>query len=150
MEREVRMAEVCATAAPDDILTAVGIGSCLIIALYHPRKRVAALAHAVLPLKAEPPRNGRRDMRCVDGAIEEMLERLHKLGADDGLEARLIGGANMFPGLQDDIGRENIARARAVLRRSGIPIVGESVGGEIGRSVEFSVGSGYVTVRIKF
>ena len=35
-------------------------------------------------------------------------------------------------------------------KEEGIKVIGESVGGSIGRSVEFSVSSGIVTVKTKF
>lgn len=150
MEREVRMSEVFVSSSPDDVLSAVGVGSCLLIALYDPRARVAALAHAVLPRAGEEgPREGRRDTRFVDSAIEEMLDRLAALGSRRGLEAKLVGGANMFPCLRDETGRDNVARARERLESAGIPIVGEAVGGSMGRSAQLSVGTGTMTVRIK-
>jgi chemotaxis protein CheD len=37
-----------------------------------------------------------------------------------------------------DIGKENIAMARQVLRRMGISIVSEDVGGELGRKIVFN------------
>jgi chemotaxis receptor (MCP) glutamine deamidase CheD len=45
----------------------------------------------------------------------------------------------MFPDLadgpQDDIGRANIAAARAVLTNSAVPVRSEDVGGHIARSI---------------
>lgn len=144
------MSEVFATADAREVLTAVGVGSCLIIALYDPRLRIGALAHAVLPVRNGAAGGGKHDTRYIDEAIDEMLEQLAALGSRGGLEAKIVGGANMFPGLKEDIGSENISRARRKLNATGIPIVGESVGGAIGRSVEFSLNTGSVTVKIKF
>jgi chemotaxis protein CheD len=69
------------------------------------------------------------------------------------LEAKLIGGANMFPSFilgTDDIGKENVLSAKDKLKKEGIRIVGECVGGSQGRSVEFSPTTGVVTVKTKF
>ena len=43
-----------------------------------------------------------------------------------------------------------ILAAREKLLKEGIKIIAESVGGNQGRSVEFSLDTGIVTVRIKF
>ena len=68
----------------------------------------------------------------------------------ENLEAKLVGGANMFPALKSDIGKENVLAAKLILKKEGIRLVGESVGGSQGRSVEFPIASGIVTVKTKF
>ncbi|MFB0524815.1 MAG: chemotaxis protein CheD, partial [Phycisphaerae bacterium] len=65
-------------------------------------------------------------------------------------EAKLIGGANMFPSFNSDIGKDNVSSAKEKLKKERIKIVGECVGGSQGRSVEFSPTTGVVTVKIKF
>ncbi|PYP91532.1 MAG: hypothetical protein DMD34_15725 [Gemmatimonadetes bacterium] len=45
------------------------------------------------------------------------------------------------------MGERNIVAARDVLRRIGIPVMREAVGGGSGRSVRFYVGDGRVEVR---
>jgi chemotaxis protein CheD len=148
MERELKMAEIIVTADPDDVVTAVGVGSCLLISLYDRRLRIGGLAHAVLP--SPLAEDGRRDTRYVEPAIKMTMERMGALGARiASMEAKLVGGANMFPGLDDEVGAGNVSEARAALDRLGVPVVAEAVGGSIGRSVEFSVASGYVIVRTK-
>lgn len=153
--REVRIAELEATADARDVLAAAAVGSCLVIVLYDCRRRIGALGHALLPSAEKEEAAGPvgvaiKPQTYVDGAIDLMLERLEALGAGRGaLYAKLIGGANMFPELEDDVGRDNIARARERLGRAGIPVVAEAVGGSSGRSVEFSVSTGEVKVSFK-
>jgi chemotaxis protein CheD len=64
--------------------------------------------------------------------------------------AKLVGGASMFTALLPasglQIGERNLIATRAALAEAGIPIVGEDVGGEHGRSVRFHVDSGVVGV----
>jgi len=143
------MSEVIVTGDPADVLTALGVGSSLTIALFDPRLKIGGLARPVLPLAFDDRAAQRRDTRYVGGAIDEMLERLAALGSRGGLEARLVGGANMFPGLRDDMGQLNVACARMKLKQAGIPIVGESVGGDTGRSVRFAPSSGSLTIKTK-
>ncbi|MBU2436488.1 MAG: chemotaxis protein CheD [Candidatus Omnitrophica bacterium] len=91
------------------------------------------------------------DTRYADIAIDEMLNKIAAQGAKkEFITAKLIGGANMFSAITSKIGEDNISYTRERLKKQGIPIVGECVGGSQGRSVEFSVASGIVTVKTKF
>ena len=153
--REVKMCET-AIAKDSEILTASAVGSCVVITLYHPRRKIGAMAHVMLPKRGSlvvgrKSSNELRDTKYVDVAIDEILRKMETQGAKAGdLEAKIAGGANMFPGCGSDIGRDNVLGAKEKLKKEGIKVVGESVGGSIGRSVEFSVASGIVTVKIKF
>jgi len=56
----------------------------------------------------------------------------------------------MFGLSSSDIGRENVLSAKKKLKQENIKLIGESTGGSVGRSVEFSVATGIVTVKISF
>ena len=63
--------------------------------------------------------------------------------------ARLVGGAAMFsnliaPGLIHT-GERNVLATREALHAAGIPLRGEWVGGDFGRSVELDVATGKVS-----
>jgi chemotaxis protein CheD len=51
----------------------------------------------------------------------------------------------MVPGSLN-MGERNVRASREALRRAGIPILGEAVGGDFGRSVRFNVGEGRTVV----
>lgn len=155
---EVKMGGIAVTKDSDN-LTVSGIGSCLVITLYDPKLKVGGLAHAMLsPL----PRAGSHsqtlsksdqggDTKYVDSAIDEMLRIMEQGGTKrEDVEAKLIGGANMFSAFESDIGERNVSSAKEKLKEEGVKLFGEVVGGSQGRSVEFSVGSGIITVKIKF
>ncbi len=145
---EVKMGDVMATNNTDN-LVASAIGSCLMISLYDPKRKIGALAHTMLA--HQPTDEEGRDTKYVHCAIEEMLERMLALGARrEELEAKLAGGANLFTAFDADIGKENVLSAKGKLKKEGVKLVGESVGGSIGISVEFSATSGVLTVKIKF
>lgn len=159
---EIHMGDI-AVAKDEDILIASGIGSCLVITFYDPKQKIGALAHTMLPARRLSfevcnSKDERRktnyespDTRYADTAIDEMLKRIEAQGVKrENIEAKLIGGANMFSTFKSDIGENNISYAREKLKKAGIAIVGECVGGSQGRSVEFSVASGIVTVKTKF
>jgi chemotaxis protein CheD len=156
-----------------------GVGSCLVVTLYDPKLQIGALAHSMLPssptqsteyktplfgsspseslpgqqacLVAEQVSTETKETKYIDVAIDEMLQRMQTKGAKrEDLEAKLIGGANMFPSFDSNIGKDNVLSAKELLKKKGIRIVGECVGGSQGRSVEFSPTTGVVTVKIKF
>lgn len=155
MDIDVKMAEIAVAKAADNLVVS-GIGSCLAIMLYDSKRKIGGLAHAMLPSSvAHHPssvtRHETQDTKYVNIAIDEMLRKMLSQGSKrEDLEAKLVGGANMFAAFKSDIGRENVVSAEEKLKKEGIKIVGESTGGSIGRSVEFSVASGIVTVKIKF
>jgi len=159
---EVYMGDIAVTKGEDN-LVASGIGSCLVITLYDPKHKIGALAHTMLyarrlSFEVRSSKDERRktnpespDTKYADTAIDEMLKRIETLGAKrENIEAKLIGGANMFSAFESDFGKENVSRAKEKLKKEGIVIVGECVGGSQGRSVEFSVTTGIVTVKTKF
>ena len=132
------------------ILVTIGLGSCVAIALHDRAHRVGALAHVLLPhhaLTAHTPNAG----KAASTAVPAMLSRMRGLGATHEIEARLVGGASMFAPLLApgaiSLGARNVQAARAACAAHDIPIVGEAVGGDVGRSVSFDVSTGRVHVR---
>jgi len=148
MNTEVYVGEI-AIGKENETLSALGIGSCLVVTLYDSKNKVGAVAHTMLSNHSNP--NAKRDIRYIDNAIDEMLDKLREHGArTENLEAKLIGGANMFSAFESNIGKDNVSSAKKKLKEKNIPVVGECVGGSQGRSVEFSVATGIVTVKTKF
>lgn len=137
------------TQAPN-LLAAFGIGSCLVITLYDPILKMGALAHAMLP-NFTNNQTCENPLKYADLAIDEMIKRMKICGSDKGrLEAKIVGGANMFQDIDTvDIGMENIQYVKKKLEMERIPVVGESVGGGKGRSVEFDTRTGTVKVRVQ-
>ncbi len=149
MNIEVSMGELVVT-KEEGSLYSHAVGSCVVITLYEHRLKIAGMIHAMLPSRTleSEVRMTNDEVRYVDIAIDSALEKMFALGADrKNIEAKLAGGANMF-GFSYDIGAENVKSAREKLKQENIKIVGESVGGSIGRSVEFSTAAGIVTVKI--
>ncbi len=149
MRRRVGIAEYLVARSPV-ILKAAGLGSCLAVSLYDAELGLGGLAHTLLPGRCE---GGDQPgaAKYVDGAIRRMVADLIGLGADrERLVAKLAGGANMFEthalSLLDGIGVRSAYSAREILAELGIPLIGEDVGGNRGRTVEFDLASGRVTV----
>lgn len=132
-------------------LATLGLGSCVAIILDDPILQIGGLAHALLP---EPPDQASVPLpgRFATTAVPYLVERIVAGGGDPGrLRARVVGGASMFAALlapnSVPLGTRNAEAARASLKSMGIPVIGEDVGGQYGRSVYFSPSDGRVLVK---
>lgn len=146
----VRVAEYKA-ARPGSVLVTLGLGSCVAVALHDAESGVGGLAHVLLPSLSLSRASGNPG-RFPQTAVPLLSQAMATLGADQRrMTARLVGGASMFASLAAagsvQMGERNVTAVRAVLGRMGIPVIGELIGGSLGRSVWFDVGTGQLTVR---
>ncbi len=142
----VGMGQVALAHCPDTLTTV--LGSCIGVLIYHPRHRVGALAHVVLPESA-----GRGDGhpgKFADTAIPYMIQRLCDEGVlKHGLIAKLSGGSDMFGTSGPmQIGHRNLEAVTEALRQAGIRIAGQHVGGRKGRRATFDSANGELTIEI--
>ncbi len=132
-------------------LTALALGSCVAVILYDPMAKVGGLAHVLLPSTNVGRPRADAPGRFAPTAVALLNERVLAMGAvSRRLTARLVGGASMFASLQPagtiQMGERNVHAAREVLHRHGIQVVGEAVGRDFGRSVDFDLDTGRVIV----
>ena len=146
----VRIAEFKVGKGPE-ILSALGLGSCVAVMLWDPASKLGGLAHVMLPSSQAfpPPHN---PGKFADTSIPAMVNALLKEGArKDRLAAKLVGGSNMFGGVQGPevlpLGLRNVMAAREALRSLWIPLRAEEVGGAKGRTLHFQCADGMVLVR---
>jgi chemotaxis protein CheD len=142
----VRMGEMVVSKNPKDELVALGLGSCIGLAIVDRTAGVAGLAHIVLP---ESNDRGGHAGKFADTAVPELIARMRKAGAvERHFETALVGGARMFDmsgGL--DIGARNEAAVRAALSKARIPVNAAQTGGHAGRTLKIAVGQMLVTAR---
>ena len=129
-----------------DIITTLGLGSCIGIALYDPPTKIGGLAHIMLP-DSTKMRNNSNIAKFADTGIEELLNRMIKAGAvKSRLVAKIAGGAKMFEvsGLSDigNVGQRNAEASRAKLKQLGIRLIAEDTGLNYGRTVELHCDNG--------
>ncbi len=129
-----------------DIITTLGLGSCIGIALYDPSTKIGGLAHIMLP-DSTKMRNNSNIAKFADTGIEELLSRVLKAGAvKSRLVAKIAGGAKMFEvsGLSDigNVGQRNAEASRAKLKQLGIRLIAEDTGLNYGRTVELHCDNG--------
>jgi chemotaxis protein CheD len=148
----VRMGEMAVSRDKRDVLSVVGLGSCVAVVLVAPTKGAIALAHVVLP---EARMTGGREAppgKFADTAIPAMLHSLRSMRVKpEDVYGVLVGGATMFGHTHSSklagVGDRNIEAAREQLARHGIGTASEDVGGISGRSVHASVADLEVFVR---
>ena len=142
-----RMGEMVVSSDRNEELVALGLGSCIGLAIVDRTAGVAGLAHIVLPES-----NDRTDQvgKFADTAVPELIARMRKAGAQERrFETAIVGGARMFEmsgGL--DIGSRNEAAVRAALAKARIRIRATQTGGSSGRTVKVDMGELLVTVRV--
>jgi chemotaxis protein CheD len=145
----VKVADFAVGRNGDTVIATVGLGSCVAIALYDPATRVGGLAHVLLPSETMARDRSNR-AKFPSAAVPLLLTAMKGLGANNGVNARLIGGASMFASLLPtggvNIGERNVAASRAALAAAGVPVLAEDVGGDYGRSVYLHLVDGRIEV----
>ncbi|WP_415382769.1 chemotaxis protein CheD [Halosimplex sp. TS25] len=132
----------------DAVLTTSGLGSCLGVAVYDDEADVAGLLHVMLPSIDEM--EGKNEAKFADSGIRDLVDEMERLGAErERMEAKIAGGSDMldFSESGSGIGVRNVERGRQTLAEFDIPIVGEDVGGDHGRSLRLETRTGDLIVK---
>lgn len=131
------------------MLITYALGSCVGICLYDARIKLGALIHIMLPLNMEAGRKS--TMKYADTGIRETLRQMEAKGAQRGrITAKIAGGAKMFEvsgSALGNIGQRNIESVHLVLKREGIRILKEDLGGSVARTLLFDVTTGQGCIR---
>lgn len=135
-----------------ELITTI-LGSCISIVLFDEQNSIGGINHYMLP--AAPPESKKNSVlpitRFGEYAIKTLIQEMINQGASlKNLKAKIFGGSNVlnFSSKKDErkkdvqkkdalIGEENINFARKFLKKIGIPIVSEDVGGVSSRKIFF-------------
>ncbi len=123
------------------------LGSCVAITLYDKSRKLGGMIHYILP---ENP-GGKKKAKYADSGIIILLERMLEFKSKkEDLEAKMIGGATMFEEFMDDaensIGKRNVKKGKEILRKLGIKLTAQDIGGNYGRSIKFKLSDGHVYI----
>ena len=133
----------------EGMLVTYALGSCIGICLHDPVLKLGALVHIMLPLNMEAGR--KNPMKYADTGIRETLRLMESKGASRSrITAKIAGGAKMFDvgsNSLGNIGQRNIESVHANLKKEGIRLLKEDVGGGVARTLLFDVNSGLGCVR---
>ncbi len=133
------------------IITTIGLGSCVAIALYDRDTQIGALAHILLPSQSMS-RETSNPAKFPETIVPIMLEKMRELGTRNArVSAKIVGGASMFGQLANgsgiNVGERNVLATREALAAAGVPIIAEDTGLDYGRSVYFHLADGRVEIR---
>jgi len=146
----VGMADLKAAKAPD-ILTTLGLGSCVGITLWDRARKIGGMAHCMLP--TYKGFEGQNIAKFVDSAVVELINQLGRMGVPrNALVAKIAGGAHMFKGVSQNndllkIGERNAAAGIAILKQLAIPLLANDTGGTHGRTIELDMENGNLKIK---
>lgn len=130
------------------MLITYALGSCIGICLHDPLLKLGALIHIMLPVNMETNRTN--TMKYADTGLRETLRQMEAMGAKrPRITAKIAGGAKMFEtgASLGNIGQRNIESVHLNLKKEGIRLLKEDVGGSVARTLLFDVNSGLGCVR---
>ena len=135
----------------EDSIITYALGSCVGVALYDSARKIAGLAHILMP-SSKDVRGDINVMKYADTAVPELLRRMERAGASAfNITAKLAGGAQMFniggASSQFNIGDRNVAIAREMLQQLRIRLVAQDVGMNYGRTVEIFAATGIYRIK---
>ena len=143
----VRMGELATAADPEAVLVAIGLGSCIGLALVDAGVRIAGLAHIMLPGPGDS--GSRPPATFADTGVRALLAAVLAAGARrNRLNAVIVGGAQMFGAAGKlQVGSRNEASVRRALREVRLPVVAAQTGGSSGRTIRVYLEDTRVTSR---
>lgn len=148
---KIGMADLGVALQPDRLRT-TGLGSCVGVVLYDGVKKIAGMAHVMLP-ESSLGRGGEINVgKYADTAIPQLIKEMEQAGASvRNLVAKLAGGAQMFSFLGSNdtmrIGPRNVEACKSALRQAQIKIIAEDTGGNCGRTIEMDSMTGILQIR---
>lgn len=126
------------------MLRAMALGSCIAVAAYDIRARIAGMAHIMLP--GGTLRRGADDTRYAMCGIRTLLDRMCQAGGDaEGIEVCLVGAGNVLRNEQDTICGDNIRSVTEVLQERNIPIRASVLGGNDRKSAYLDAETGRIS-----
>jgi len=141
------------TGGPGEVLAAVGLGSCVAVAIRDRLRLRGSLAHIMLPQQSDGRRRAGENMRkYAEVAVPEAIRALEYIGCHRAdMEAKIAGGASIFDSGRaadgSDIGSRNVEAVIRILAEQGVPLLASDVGGREGRTIEFSIDTGELSVK---
>jgi chemotaxis protein CheD len=145
----VGIADLNAVASPG-VLATYALGSCVGICLYDPDRKIAGLAHIMLPWSKEAGTHSDNMRRYADTGITELIQKMCGMGASSSrICAKIAGGAQMFKtnSCVFNIGDRNVEAVKKVLETYRIRLLAEETGQNFGRTVLFYSEDGIMEVR---
>ncbi|MDY0201582.1 MAG: chemotaxis protein CheD [Tenuifilaceae bacterium] len=123
------------------------LGSCVAVCLFDPVLKIGGINHFMLPFWNG---QGLASPKYGNIAIERLIEKMISLGSKKtNIKAKVFGGGEVIDTTisQFHIGERNIKLALELLDEFKVPVIAKSVGGKLGRKIEYCTGTGEVKQR---
>ena len=146
----VGIADMKVARAPD-VITTIGLGSCVGITMYDIITHIGGMAHIMLP-DSNSAHDKTNVAKFADSALPELLKRVLQTGAKkNSLIVKLAGGASMFSTSSSmdmiKVGARNVIACHDALKRLGLSIKAEDTGGTHGRTIELHTLNGDLFIK---
>ena len=147
---KVGMADLKICKSPG-VLTTLGLGSCVGVAVYDPVTKISGLLHCMLPDSTQF-KNNSNTAKYADSGIDELISQMVRLGANRSrLVAKIAGGAQMFAMKTNNdtlrVGERNVEAVKKKLSALNIRLLAEDCGLNYGRTVEFYSETGEYVIK---
>jgi chemotaxis protein CheD len=130
--------------SPTPLVISTVLGSSVGVCLWDEKNHYAGINHFVYPLTRDRLKATPQYGNVATAALIRIMEqagcrRQH-------LIAHIMGGANPEETRQKTLGQQNAEVAEAILKRKGIRIVSQDIGGTMGRKLIFDTATGHIIV----
>jgi chemotaxis protein CheD len=130
------------------------LGSCVGVTFWSSKLGVGALTHSLLPRCGNDPNlDVATGHRYVDFAVRDIARRFDELGARRAdVQVKLFGGGDVLLVSEaassiPTVGKLNCEAAIEVVGSEGFNVIASSLGGKIGRNIQFNTLTGEVLLR---
>jgi chemotaxis protein CheD len=120
------------------------LGSCIAVCFWDPTLRIGGINHFMLPFWNG---QGLASPKYGNIAIDRLMEKMISMGSNPkNIKAKVFGGGEVIETniKQFHIGDRNIQIAFERLDELKIPVISQSVGGKLGRKIQFNTETGEV------
>ncbi|WP_088069499.1 chemotaxis protein CheD [Gottfriedia luciferensis] len=136
-----------------EVIRTSGLGSCVGVVVYDEEKRIAGMVHVMLPDSGLAKDGQLNKAKFADTAIKELIDQIVRNGGRrQYLKAKLAGGSQMFQFNSTNemmrIGPRNVEAVLQQLDKLQIRVLGSDVGGNKGRTIEFSPENSLLNIKI--
>lgn len=134
---------------PVTIKTLVGV--CIALCIWDTHTKSGGMCHYRLPIAPDSMGSNDNPNDFGSKAILNLLKKFKHNGSRiENLQAWIIGGGKMHEGIyiqSQKIGERNISQAFKHMAQFGIPVIGVSTGGFVGRQIRFNPFIGHLDFR---
>lgn len=146
----VGIGEVQVTADRTAVLITHGLGSCIAVIAYDPRRRIGGMLHFQLPSSTlSVERAASSPGTFADTGIPLLFEKMYALGSrKEDIVVKAAGGGNFHDDNGTfDIGKRNHTMMRKIFWKAQVLVSAEDVGGCRSRTARLFLDTGQVTIQ---